>query len=305
MASAVNIWSVNGTSPVGYNGGNPHFGDMARTNDGNLWMFVGTDNRNPAHWQIIAMQSTSGGSVEQGVDVKDEGNLIKNNAQTLNFIGGSVSASTSGSTVNINVSGGSSASSPFEYGSGANSAQQVGTDSQSNGINSVAKGSGTTANSEFSETGGLESVANRYGENAVASGKFTDAGDAQYSTVIARAEGVGVQELFLDGISEKITIPTNSICNFNISLLAIDMVTNEVMIAQNLFGVIKNISNTTTLVEQNSAPILLGDGAMKFNWINNISANNTLDTLDIAFEISGNSNLVRWVAKIDLVETII
>lgn len=121
MASAVNIWDVSGTSPAGYSGGNPNFGDMARTNDGNLWMFTGTDNRNPAHWQIIATQSTGGEGFEQGVDITDEGTGVVNNAKKINFVGANVTA-TSGTTseaiVTITSGGGGEVNTASNVGSG-------------------------------------------------------------------------------------------------------------------------------------------------------------------------------------------
>lgn len=66
MPAAVNIWEVTGTSPTGWSGGNPGFGDLARTSDGKVWMCINASNdRDAAGWQEIG--GTSGLNVGGGM----------------------------------------------------------------------------------------------------------------------------------------------------------------------------------------------------------------------------------------------
>ena len=107
MAASVNIWNINGTSPIGWQGGNPKFGDLARTSDGNIWMNIG-DNQQASGWQLIG----NGGelAVDQGLDVQEEGVNVVNKATKMNFIGADVTATGSGNTATVTVSGGGGAS---------------------------------------------------------------------------------------------------------------------------------------------------------------------------------------------------
>lgn len=83
------------------------------------------------------------------------------------------------------------------------------------GLNNLASGSGSVAS-------GLNSVASRTGEVAQASGKFTVAGDVQTSTITLfnNVTSSSLTELFIDGISEVISLPVNCVYGFNISVSA-------------------------------------------------------------------------------------
>ena len=103
MAASVNIWQVNGTNPTGWQGGNPKFGDLARTSNGNVWMNIG-DNKQLSGWQLIGTQNQV--DFDAGLEVSEEGSPVVTKALKMNFVGASVTATGSGDTATVNVTGG-------------------------------------------------------------------------------------------------------------------------------------------------------------------------------------------------------
>ena len=103
MATSVNIWNINGTSPTGWQGGNPKFGDLARTSNGNVWMNIG-DNKQLSGWQLIGTQNQV--DFDAGLEVSEEGSPVVTKALKMNFVGASVTATGSGDTATVNITGG-------------------------------------------------------------------------------------------------------------------------------------------------------------------------------------------------------
>lgn len=86
------------------------------------------------------------------------------------------------------------------------------------GTNSVAIGSGSSATAVESFAEGSGAVARIYGQKAFANGFTTTAGEAQAGLYVLRnvTDDNTVTELFLDGTSEQIVLPDNSLFTFEV-----------------------------------------------------------------------------------------
>jgi len=71
--------------------------------------------------------------------------------------------------------------------------------------------------------GGQRAVATNYAQLAYSSGAFTSAGDSQYSLYVLRNQTTSANPafLFLDGVSQEISLPTNRACAFTLRVIAV------------------------------------------------------------------------------------
>lgn len=95
--------------------------------------------------------------------------------------------------------------------SGAHSSVVGGQANVSSGSHATTAGRGNTASGSMTVATGYESSASLYGQRAHAVGKFSTLGDCQEETFLARATTTNATptEVYLDGSSERLTLPDN------------------------------------------------------------------------------------------------
>jgi hypothetical protein len=159
----------------------------------------------------------------------------------------------------------------------------------------VGGGSGNTASGTASTIpGGFGGSASHYGQLAHASGVFTNSGDAQASQFVLRgiSSSTNLTELFLDGLSARMTIPNNTVWAFDI-LVGANSATNTAG-GFKASGVIKNSGgNVIMLGGSLNVPAIVSDVA---SWKVTASA----DTVNkaLAVKVTGDATNVRWVATV-------
>lgn len=173
---------------------------------------------------------------------------------------------------------------------------------------SIGGGNENETDGQYSTVpGGKEACASLYGQEALASGAFSSAGDAQISRLIARNTTLDATqtELFLDGAAERIcNYSSRKLWAFSITVAAIQAGgtagTYGDSSAWLISGMIKKISSTTSLVGSIAKSIIAQDtGAAA--WDVTAEADDTNNALVI--KVTGEANKsIRWVAKIELTE---
>jgi len=146
--------------------------------------------------------------------------------------------------------------------------------------------------------GGFGSRVDRYGQQSHASGKFSIVGDAQRARFVMRNKTTtnSAVELFLDGSSQRLSIPTGKVFAFTINITGIKSDGSAVAHYLRQYA-IKNIALTTTEVY---APVTIGTDNAAGTSIA-LSANDTNDALKV--ECTGiAAETWRWVASVDAVE---
>jgi hypothetical protein len=194
-----------------------------------------------------------------------------------------------------NQSSGSRAS--FVGGGEFNVASGLGSVVAGGGDGNVAGGSSATA-SLSGILCGLFGLADRYGMQSHANGRFAASGDAQRARFVLRNKTTtnAAVELFLDGSSTRLTIPSGKVLGLTINITGIKSDGTAVAHYLRQYA-LKNVAGTTTEVY---APVTIGtDNAA--GTIIALSANDTNDALKV--EVTGiTSETWRWVASVDAVE---
>lgn len=181
---------------------------------------------------------------------------------------------------------------------------------QSIAQSAVVCGGGGTNGSNYGNTasaaqsailGGWGALASQFGQQAHASGTFalnTATGDAQRSRFVMRCKTTtnAAVELFLDGASTRLTIPSGKIIALTINLAGVSSTGAAVAHYMRQYG-LKNVTGTTTEVY---APITIGtDNASGTSLA--ISASDAADALIVS--VTGTASTIwRWVASVDAVE---
>lgn len=154
----------------------------------------------------------------------------------------------------------------------------------------------TASGSHSAVSGGLYGSASKYGQEAHASGRFAANGDAQRSIYTLRRSTSNntPSELFLDGSSSRLTIPSDSTYAFRIQLVARRTDADNESAAYEFVGCIDNNAGTTALVGSVTKTVLAEDTA---GWDADVTADNTNDALIIT--VTGeNAKTIRWVATV-------
>jgi hypothetical protein len=166
---------------------------------------------------------------------------------------------------------------------------------------SIASGTDTTASSSFSISRGLFACATQVGQRSWANGSFSNvAPDAQQVQYLLRNTTTSASTplyLYMDGISEEISIKLNSVMMLNINTVGIETDGTPVGSSQD-YVVVKNVAGTTSIIHQNVIASHYGVGSLAIT----ISANNTTDTLRI--QVTGTNNAMRWVSYVNAVEVL-
>lgn len=237
---------------------------------------------------------------------------IGTNGQVLTIVGG----------VPVWATDADGANSPWQSGSGLNSAQLIGTGSLSTGISSIAYGSGTLASGDLSESGGNlttaigiasqakgeQSRALSRAEYAFASGQFANKGDAQYSCYIVRGETIGVTPIDLasgPALNGSILFENDKSYHVTIRLVGTTdgfarqtvVMNYEGLIETHAFPTLPNYIITRTGYSATSAG---WDGTTSlFNGTVSITPSTNIFNMHIIGEASKN---IRWVAFVEFVE---
>lgn len=165
------------------------------------------------------------------------------------------------------------------------------------GINSVAIGNNSLASATNSIAIGDGTDARRYGQRAFGGGEFTSAGDAQTGMYTLRniTTNNTVTELFLDGSSQRLILPNNSMFAFVIYVAARRTDTTGGYASYKFEGGIKKDTTNGTTLFQGTSKTLIGetDGV----WDANIQADTTNGSLRINV-VGQNGKTIRWVATV-------
>jgi hypothetical protein len=207
--------------------------------------------------------------------------------------GGNNEASELNSTIGGGSSNEASGSSSTVGGGSVNTASDFGA--------TVAGGSGNTASGSRSTVpGGQQANASHYGQFAYASGSFTtNRGEAQASMYVLRTSTTNTAaqtEMFLDGISQRMTIASGKTLVFEIQVTARSSANTSA--AYLIKGAIDNNSGTTSFL---NAPIVEVLGEDDNAWDATVQADNTNDAL--VLKVTGAASAtIRWVATVRTTE---
>jgi len=146
--------------------------------------------------------------------------------------------------------------------------------------------------------GGVQARTKNYGQFAYASGQFDAAGDAQTSVYVCRGTTINasLNELFLDGASQRMLVPENSTWGFDI--LVSGRAANGDSAAFQIRGSIKNNSGATTII---GSPVFLQLGTDNATWNASVDADDENDALIVRVNGAVGTR-IRWVASVRTVE---
>jgi hypothetical protein len=145
---------------------------------------------------------------------------------------------------------------------------------------------------------GRNGLADRFCMQAHAAGQFAANGDAQRARFVLRNKTTtnAAVELFLDGSSLRLTIPSGKVLGLTINITGIKSDGSAVAHYLRQYA-LKNVAGTTSEVY---APVTVGSDNAAGTSIA-LSANDTNDALKV--EVTGiTSEIWRWVASVDAVE---
>ena len=171
----------------------------------------------------------------------------------------------------------------------------------SGSYSSVIGGRNNTSEGIYScVTGGWRGKATRYGEISHAAGRFAQDADAQHTILIARrttSDATANQVLFLDGSSQRLTIPAATMWTFEVKLSAYNDTDNEAAWWIIRGGIISNDGGDVALVgspiTENGADTSLSTASAS------VVADDTNDALEIRVTgVAGKD--MRWVAVVDI-----
>jgi len=160
------------------------------------------------------------------------------------------------------------------------------------GLENSASATGSSVN------GGLSGRSDRYAQQSHASGAFSANGDAQRARFVMRNKTTtnSAVELFLDGSTTRLTIPSGKIFAFTINITGTKSDGSAVAHYLRQYC-LKNVAGTTSQVY---APVTIGVDNAAGTSIS-LSANDTNDALNVS--VTGiAAETWRWVAAVDAVE---
>lgn len=163
----------------------------------------------------------------------------------------------------------------------------------------VGGGYVNTASGDYSTVpGGSGAAASRYGQMAYANGIFADLGDAQTSLYVLRNTTTDAtpKDLFLDGLSQRLTIATDRTLTFDILVVARS--SGGASAGYHIQGVIENTGGTTDFVGPAPVATVLAEDIPAWGVV--VVADNANDALVI--RVTGSATTVRWVATIRTAE---
>jgi hypothetical protein len=148
--------------------------------------------------------------------------------------------------------------------------------------------------------GGSQAVSANYGQMAYASGGFATNGDAQTSVYVCRGttSDATTNELFLDGLAQRMTMPTNSTWTFDV--LVSGRASNGNSAGFQILGTAENNNGVTAFLTTPTKVLANKDIA---TWDANMYASGTNGAL-IVRVTGGAATSIRWVATVRTTEVI-
>jgi hypothetical protein len=190
--------------------------------------------------------------------------------------------------------------------SGLNAVSAGGNGNTASGQESCAGGGETnTASATYSFVpGGSRGVANKYGQQAHASGRFSADGDAQRSSLVARISTTDATPtgLTLDGVSSTlVTLANNQAWRFTIEVIAKQMSSSNHAAFRFEGTITKGTTNASTAIGSSGVTKVSTLNGM--TWDCNVSADTTNGAL-LVTATGAAATSIRWVGSISLVEVI-
>lgn len=163
-------------------------------------------------------------------------------------------------------------------------------------------GNSNVASTDYAVSFGADANADHYAQSAQAAGKFSVDGDAQASDLVMRGITANSTptEIFLDGSSARLTIPSDTTWAFRMMIVARRADANDESAAYQLLGCIdrNSAAATTALVGSVGKTVIAEDIA---GWDVNATADTTNGALILT--VTGeNAKTVNWVCKCELVQ---
>jgi len=149
--------------------------------------------------------------------------------------------------------------------------------------------------------GGYGARVSHYGQLAYANGFFDSAGDAQTSVYVLRCStsNGSTTEMFLDGASERLTIPAGSRWAFDVTVVA--STSTGTAGAWRAEGLIKNVSGATSFVGSSTPITAFPIARDNASHVVTVEASSFRSALVI--NVNGSAaTLMRWVARVRTVE---
>jgi hypothetical protein len=165
------------------------------------------------------------------------------------------------------------------------------------GYNNVASGAYSAI------AGGVWAKSSLRGQHAQAAGRFSTRGDAQTSVLVARTSTYHAtpSEICLDGedATERCVIAADTTWAFDILVVARCIHSPHESAAYHFHGCIANTDGATALVGSVAKTVIAEE---RTAWDCNVTADDANDAL-IMTATGEVGRMVRWVARIELVET--
>ena len=217
-----------------------------------------------------------------------------NTAGLTGTIGGGFGNNASAQDSTVGGGQNNTASGPFSTLGGGNANTASGT------FSTLGGGNANNASGQYATVaGGYQTSATHYGETAHASGQFVSPnGEAQASEYVLRnaTSNATLTELFLDGVSQRITLVSSQTLSFDILIVA--HASNGASAGYQITGLIENVAGTTTIVGTPQFSVLGEDVPA---WNANVVADNANDALEI--QVTGEAGVnIHWVASVRTVE---
>ena len=148
--------------------------------------------------------------------------------------------------------------------------------------------------------GGRYAAANNYGQLAYASGRFAATGDAQTSTHVLRrtTTTTNLTELFLDGSSRRMTVPTDGVWTFDLIVVA---ASSTDYAGYQIRGVIGNFAGFIALLGTPVKTVLYESDS---TWDVTVGADLATSTLTVRVRGAAGQT-IRWVVSVRTVEVIL
>lgn len=151
--------------------------------------------------------------------------------------------------------------------------------------------------------GGLAGVALSYGQMAHASGQFLQKGDAQAGEYVLRCQTVGTTEteMFLDGASERIQLPVDSVLAFNVQIVA--STRGPSAAGYEIKGLVQNRDGNMAFIGTPTKTIL-GESVAGFDARVTTTFGVSALQIKVTGVALGNSDNVKWVAVVRTSEVV-
>jgi len=261
-----------------------------------LYAFVGGGYLNTAGSSSYATVAGGKNNTATGSDAAVGGGRNNNATASEATVGGGLSNSAGNTGATVGGGNGNSASGIYATVGGGNS------NSASGSYATVGGGNSNTASGLYATVpGGRDAQASHYGEIAHASGSFTAAGDAQSSQYVMRgttSDGGKWHNLYLDGLSQQLTLASGRTMTFDI--LIVGRSTSGKSAGYHIQGVIENVGGTTAFV---GSPTVSTVGEDDTAWDAQVLADNSADALLV--QVQGNTgDTIGWVAVVRTAEVV-